>query len=370
MVSHCVPSAIGSMDRTRAWQFLKLFSQSHRVHLACLLDGPVNLAQWRTVNGQSQQFVIDTARLPRVSTRWWNKLLGRRNPELGIARKVWTQLIENGGPTQKFDAILCTHPTLLSNVRSIDAPVRICDLNYNMCSATPDTELVRSIHESQEMPKVDLLVLSQSTDGRTLEAQKNETIVMPLQIDPDFFYPRRKQTADAPSPTRPPNVVVHCQWEQNSAARATSWFANRIWPSIAQVVPNARLVTTRPGAHDPYNTLNGASIIVCPDPNPHRPQLHVLQAMAMRKPVIASDSAGDQLKLTSGPDKPMLLGHREPDWIGTCVSLLRSTKMRIALSSGADQWINQYPTIEQSGRELIKVLAGTSVKRKPISLAA
>lgn len=370
MVSHCVPNAIGDVDRARAWQLLRLVSQSHNVYLVCLLDNPVNLAQWRTVNDQSHQFVIDTAKLPH-HRQWWKTLIGGQKPGLRLPHGRLARLIDHGWTGQSFDAILCTHPILLEQIESISTPKRICDLNLDTYPNRPKLQWNQLFDPQHAATKVDLVILSHANNENSMPTPIGKTMVLPLRIDPDFFRLGQSDTANPSDSPPPSSVVVHCQWQQRSATAAMKWFMNQIWPSVMQAAPETRLSTTQFGAHDdPYITLDRATIVVCPDPNPQNTQLQAWQAMAMRKPMIAFGSVIDQLKLTTHPDTPMLLGHREHDWIEYCIHLLRSAKMRMALANSAGQWINHYPTIEQSGHQLTQILSGAPVKPKPISLAA
>lgn len=64
MLSHCVPDAVGTPQRTRTWQLLRLVSQSYQVRLAALADGPVSLEQWRAISAYAQSVVFEPIRAP------------------------------------------------------------------------------------------------------------------------------------------------------------------------------------------------------------------------------------------------------------------------------------------------------------------
>ena len=141
MLSHCVPDAWGGVERARAWQLLRLVSQSHRVSLACYIDAPVNLSQWRAVRSRVDKLDLRNRPLvPRVRARIRRVCRLDPGPALRPDRTMGLPL-RRGFEIDRFDAVLCTHPLFWSCVEPSHTSWRICDLNSVVCEAFAGSRL-------------------------------------------------------------------------------------------------------------------------------------------------------------------------------------------------------------------------------------
>lgn len=135
MVSHCVPDPSGDAKRTRAWQLLQLAAQVGDVYLACVMDGPVNLAQWRTVAGRTRRLALERAPLGR-------RLLGRcltstrdAGCDAWALRGAVRAPVSTWRDELSFDALLCTHPALWPELDATAVQRRACDVGPTVALA-------------------------------------------------------------------------------------------------------------------------------------------------------------------------------------------------------------------------------------------
>jgi len=367
MVSHCVPDALGGTDRARAWQLLRLARQTHRVLLACVLDAPVNLAQWRVLDSQTQQLVIEAGPLINHSTshlaRWFN-----RPPSPGKTRHTdLAQTTKRWSADYPIHAVLCTHPGLWTTMRPAMARLRICDLHV-----PPGRQSKQQDQAARWIAaRANVLTLDFAEPHRLFANRPCETFVLPKTIDPAYFTEVRASRLTKRYASPGLAVVFHSDWSRPGSSRLLSWFTRRVWPSIKKAMPDAHLRHTRPGAEDPFTTLLDASVIVSPEPNPALACLPVMQAMAMQRTVIASEDAMAMPPLLSLVHaKHLLLCKHRRQWINHTVEALRSASMRLRLSRNASIFIEHHPTIEDTGGDLIRVLGGREYTSQPVHRAA
>ncbi len=368
LASHCVPDAVGGVDRVRAWQLLKLTCQTHRVYLACVSDGPVNLVQWRSVHHHVQQVVIEAPQAFGFQNWWWPwPTNGNRRSSKHVPL---AEPLARWSTHRRFDAVLCTHPALWPAVRKIPARLRICDLNFysGVTDGHPQPHLCSETHRIAT--EADLLTLHQDVDRNRLANHVCPTIVLPVRVDPVYFTQVRASQLTRRYTQPGLCVVVHAQWSDRDPHSRFSWFRRRIWPSVRQAVPDAQLWNTLPGVSEPFATMRDASLIVCPNNQPGIAPMPVLQAMATQRAVIASDNALEHMNPGLQHGKHLLLSGQDKDWTEQCVDLLRSASARLRLSQQARSWIQRYATIEQSGWQLVQALADPGQTVRPVHRAA
>ncbi len=379
MVSHCVPDALGGEDRTRAWQLLRLAGQTHRVFLACVLDGPVNLAQWRTVNDQTQLIAIESKPTGGAMIRRLLSFFNSTAIDPAVASTALVDPIKQWSNTLRFDAMICTHASLWPDASTVESRVRICDLRTRARRRRrrSDAEqkwrlpqpLRRLTNERSISPESNLVIVDDEC-RHLCDGKPYDLIELKNTIDPDYFA----QNCASPLLKRyTPNelrVVVHCDWSYRLSSQSASWFERRVWPSIKQAVPEAKLQNTRPGSADPSTTLSNASIIVVPVASSTRASLPVLQAIAMRRPVIGTYTGPTPEAGLPRNGEELVLCRNERDWAARCIVLLRSASERLRLTHNASDFIDNYSRLEQSGQPLIQALLDPALTRQPVRRAA
>jgi len=367
MLSHCVPDPCGDAARGRAWQLLRVASTTHRVWLACIADGPVQLEQWRALANITEGLQL---RQPATLHRMASAPVARINAELGQACKLsasMAQLIDAWRGGMHFDAVLSTHPMLWRDAQNTKADMRLCDLNRPtsiqhqlaagaspMHSAWWHRRRSRR-HRDLEMrvaSTCDALIVGHQNYLRHVATLGRPAVVMADSVDVGFFarQPESHHIDDAS-----PRLAFHLNWSGDNERWISEWFHRHVWPTVREAVPGAELARTDGRTLD---ALRHASVVVSPEPDPGRARWPVLQAMALERAVIAPQQAVGEMGVRHG--EHLLLTQQERDWTEMCVESLRSANVRSQLSRGARAFVERYCPIVSTGRDLIGMLNGQS----------
>ncbi len=366
MVSHCVPDALGGADRARAWQLLKLANTTHRVFLACLLDGPVNLSQWRNADAHAQQLAIEidhraTRHISRLKQRSARRADANRDGNTALAAPI-----EQWQSEHHFDAIWCTHPVLWPTARGYRARLRLCDTGpESQAGSSPDNGRLDPL-TAIIAHQANALTIDRNAPHHRWRDCPCEPVALPTTVDLAFFtdaHANRLTKRYAPPGL---HVVVHHDWTRPNAHRALKWFTKRVWPQIHRAAPDAYLRNTMPGSLDPLATLRDASVVVCVDPNSHQAKLPVYQAMAMQRAVVASNRALNAPAL----NRHIMSVDRTQDWSRVTLQLLRSASERLSLSRNAREWIDHQPATQDHAKKLAHLLSGTPASPQTMPKAA
>lgn len=377
LICHCFPDALGNTGRSRAWQLLRLASRWHRVHVACLWDGPVNLSQWRDVNLLAERIALEPVSLRQRAV---GRSVGAVNGPEGDAAR-WRHslegLIEGLCQRARFDVVICTHPALWEQAMCVDARKRVCDLHV------PRSLLMRrraELHsglwgawyrrqarlydrmERSLADRCDILTLSRRYRGTRFPGDRGRMVLLPHTIDLSRF-----ELAVPPEPPEeagggmgdgrvpPPRLVVHADWSHRPARWALGRFTRRVWPEVKRAVPEAQLCHTDAASPpEALHTLQEASVVVSTVADPDTARVPILQAMAMRRAVIAPLSAADQLGARHG--EHLLLTRSVDEWAQLCIQSLRSASMRLELSRGAREFVERYCPFEESADEFVRAI--------------
>lgn len=135
MLCHVVPDASGNPMRRSAWSTLESAARDGRVSLACLHDGPVNLAQWRELNRLVERVAIESA--PRAA-RWLNtalRMIGTRGyVDHAVFAAPLASTVRAWQDEQPFDHVIVTHVAMARRL-ALAAPVQLCPLGAHDRSA-------------------------------------------------------------------------------------------------------------------------------------------------------------------------------------------------------------------------------------------
>ena len=377
IVSHCVPDAVGDTDRARVWELLRLVGRTHKVFLACVLDGSVHLAQWRHTSQQAHQLAIEQSFMSRRLIGHWLGWLDGRAHERVVMDTTLAQPIAQWSADYRFDTVVCTHPGLWPQARLVEARLRVCDLRLSSPSLRRRTgghrrrqALNRSANRHLVAKECHVVTVSHQEDQHLLADKPCQTVVMPTTIDPIYFTENPAALPIAPHPQHGLVVTFHGDWKRRHSRRLLSWFERRVWPGVRRAVPNVRFRHTRPGVTDPYTALSGASVVVVPEPTARLARLPVLQALAMRRAVVANLAAIQKSNLGIHHGEQLLLSGNKCAWEAHCIKLLRSSVARAALSQSADLFAKRYNGFETATQALNQALNPPNEPARPISLAA
>lgn len=369
MLSHCVPDPCGDAARGRAWQLLRLANMTHRVWLACVADGPVQLEQWRALANVTEGVQI---RQPATMHRFASLPLSCVDQSLRQSMLIggsMAQMIDPWRTAMRFDAVLCTHPQLWRDVEATKTDSRLCDLNR----PTSITQQIaadsaplhrawwhrrRSEHhrglESRVASNCDALIVGHESYLRHVGLLGRPTVVMADSVDVSFFAHHAQPAASDEGTTR---LAFHLNWSGDNERWISEWFHRHVWPTVRQAVPGAALAHTDvTGAGRTIDALRQASVVVSPEPDPGRARWPVLQAMAMERAVIAPQQAVGEMGVRHG--EHLLLTRQERDWTEMCIESLRSSRVRTQLSRGARAFVENHCPILTTGRDVLSMLTG------------
>ena len=157
-------------------------------------------------------------------------------------------------------------------------------------------------------------------------------------VDADYFSPARDYPNPYPSGVK--SVVFTGAMDYWPNVDAVAWFAERIFPAVREVAPNAQftIVGSRPTeavlalARQPGVVVTGsvadvrpwiahATCAVAPLRIARGVQNKVLEAMAMARPVIASAQAAEGIRAEAGRD--YILARGEADFAGAVLDQLK-----------------------------------------------
>ncbi|MCC7147457.1 MAG: hypothetical protein IT443_13515 [Phycisphaeraceae bacterium] len=351
MVSHCVPDAQGNAVRARAWQLLNLARGTHRVTLCCLQDDPVHFEQW-------QRLLALTAQVQIVRRSPWRRLL---SPVLEICDPALAKRTGNVAsmvprlnqvrPAEPWDIVLCTHPALWPVAMHAQAVARLCDLH------TPDSVLhyqlgrnhprLQRWHRSQARQcqewetdvcaQAHTALVADSRTYRQLRSLNIPSLWLPETLDLDRLPQDAPPAAKADAPQL---VVVHADWSRQFLPARLDHFLRHAWPRIQSQYPSARLrVTANDSTRSALKMLRDATLVVVPTPEPELARWPILQAMAMRRPVLASAHVADNLVIRHG--EQALLADTLDQWVQGGLQLLYSANLRQRLSTQSRAYVEQ-----------------------------
>ena len=376
MASHCFPDVVGSADRMRAWQLLRLVSRTCRVSLACVVDGPVSLAMWRLVRAQVDRLLLAPVEVNRSGFGWLrrtNTMAGRDEivSDGRVLRSLgsWTD-------ESRFDMALGTHPRLLELLARLGIGHRICDMptpwiGKERVSASHNRRWLKNRSSGIDRQDFRLTIgcdlVTTCDDPMTdrFEAAGHNAITLPRAIDIDYLAPQWQATGQ-PDPMR---LVFHGDWSHRQTHKSLAWFTRRIWPRTHRVLGGAEFESTRPqGPSSTLDALRNARVVVVPGQDPARARFAVLQALAMGKVVIVSQPVGQALGLRHGQHAYLAQGDNA--WATLSVRSLESPHVRFHLSKGGLTFVRQWGPDPQSGRAFLRALREMSPPQPALRQAA
>lgn len=348
LLSHCVPSPFGDSHRARAWQLLRLAARSHRVSLVCAVDDRVNLDLWRSIHQHVEHLILETSHTLESLAH------SRTGPTRGSAV---SELL-----CRDFHAVMLTHPSLWNLASGIDTPLRICDLDHT-CHRQADlsaSALSRWLNQSKALRhrqseerairESDLITVSTPQHTDIIQSGRGRTLLLPHGIDPDFFTERESLHDNAK-----PRLVIHADWTRPHNRKRTDDLLRRLWPQIHRHVPGAQIVVT-PAAMTPdtRQTLDSASVVLSPDPDPSHARWPILQAMAMRRAVVAPRAAAQSIGARDG--EHLFAPSREEQWVDQCIRSLKDARLRLDMATAGRYFVERHCMIDRVGAHLSAAL--------------
>lgn len=365
LISHCVPSPVGGADRARAWQLLKLLSRDHSVSLACLFDGPVNLAQWSTVRAQTDRLSVELNQITRrLLSRWLAPIhtpsAGRidSGQPLGKTVRCWAD-------EEPYDTAVCTDPVLWPYLTGVGVKRSLLDVRSCRHAGRPNNraDAARGVNALDE---ADILIEGDGGErAHGLEINQRR-VQLPDAVDIDQIMEVQGKHLSERGLGRKQRVVYHADWRYPRAQRLYNRFARLIWPEVRRSAPYAELAPSNALPGQALASLNEASLVVNAETEPSTACLPILQAMTLRRTVVAADTAAEALGAKQG--EHLMRAGREIDWVMHCVNGLNNAPLRLSLSENARRFVERHRQVNATGGELLRAL-GVAPAQSPPALS-
>lgn len=386
---HRAPYPPDKGDRVRSFHILRFLRGMGRVWLGCLSDG------------NPQPTVVDKLRslthrleiAPMGPSRWltgaWSLLAGRTATEGMFASRQLSRTIAQWARETRFDAIVvfCTSMAqyLRPQWRSARVVLDFVDVDsekwfeYAERAAWPKRLLYNlegrrlrrlECRVGQEVNVVTVVTEPEADIYRAL--QPNATVhALPNGVNADYFRPMPEVSEELA-------CVFVGSMDYRANEEGVCWFVNEVWPTLRQRRPPARflIVGRNPTAvvRDLTKTAGVEVIGDVPDVRPYFArcavsvaplrvargvQNKVLEAMAMRKAVVASPQAMTGLAVE--PGRQLLCASSPNEWIDAVDALLQDPARRYALGAKGREYVNQHHVWDRCLQPLAEWIAAPQV---------
>lgn len=377
-VSHRIPFPPNRGDRIRSYHLIKFLAERADVHLAFLTEEEVP---------PQTQFALENicarvtfARLPRYG-RWFNAAMSLatgktateglfKSRRLGNAIEAWCK-------ETHFDAVVafCSSSVQYFEIDALrDTPsfVDLVDVDSQKWFdyAVHAKALKRALYswegrrlrnlESALPDRARAVTLVSRAEAELFRSFRPSDAVHAIAngVDLEYFDPRAYDTT-------PPKADYHstCVFvgalDYQANIDGARWFCEQVWPQFRRRHPNATfsLVGSNPGAAanrlgqvdgvnligpvpDVRPYLAGAQIVVAPLRVARGLQNKVIEALAMRKAVIASPQAAEGLSVESGIH--LQISAQPEQWLDALSALVYDNERRRSLGQAGRSYAEEH----------------------------
>lgn len=362
---------------------LRCLAERGRVSLACTAQRSVAPENRRRLALECDRLAIGgTTRLGRIGRSAYGLAAGKTATEGFFWSRSLANTVSRWAREEAFDAVVCYCSSMYQYARLAVFPgtrliVDLVDVDsrkWAQCSnaARPPAAWVYSA-ESKRVLQLEKSITKQadevfvvSKDERDLLAQvtnRSDVRAATNGVDTDYFAPNHSVTSDANTCC----FVGVLNYQPNEDG--LRWFVNHVWPLVRAHSSQARFLivgrkptasihrlSAEPGVElhadvpDVRPYLNRAAVSVAPLQIARGLQNKVLEAMAMKKPVLATDAAVEGIHAAPGE---CFITAREPDaWASRLLRLFSDEERRYSLG----QFARQYVVSHHSWRECLAPL--------------
>ena len=331
---HRIPYPPNKGDKVRSWHFLQHLARTHTVHLGCFVDAaedwryqetlralcaechfePIEASamQWRNALGLAAGKSVTESHFGRPGLRRWiDSIVSRRSIAgafaFSSAMAQYLPSFSGDGVRRVVDFVDLDSDKWRQYAEHRRAPTRwIYELEAR--------RLWSFERAMARLSDVAIFVTEKEADAFCKLAPESSTKVLTIRngVDTEYFSPERPYTNPF-DPDRRPIVFTGAMgyWANQDAV---SWFATTVFPAIRRREPRAEFWIVGAGPPPAVKRLAEASGVrvtgTVPDVRPYLAhaaaavapmrvgrgiQNKVLEAMAMAKPVVASELARDGL---------------------------------------------------------------------------
>lgn len=382
---HRLPFPPDKGDRIRAYHIIRHLSRRARLHLACLADEPVLPESLRAL----EQLCARVCVVPLGSSRWARALSSLARGRTVTAGAFYSpnlmRLLAEWASQTRFAGVLASSSAMVSYLRrhelaGIPAVVDLVDVDsqkwfdYAAASSGARATLYRT--EGGRLRKLESSLPSWARAVTLVSDAETELFrsfcpspdVHTVANGVDLEYFRQQSPALAED-----GCVFVGALDYKPNVDAVTWFCKEVWPAVLRGHPNARLrlVGRQPVAEvlclgdvtgvevvgqvpDVRPHLSWAALAVAPLRIARGVQNKVLEALAMRKPVVASPQALAGLR--ERLDLPALTAATPAEWAEHIGRLLGDEPLRRQLGAAGRRYVEAYHSWEHCLEPLSELL--------------
>jgi sugar transferase (PEP-CTERM/EpsH1 system associated) len=368
---HRLPYPPDKGDRIRAYHLIRHLARRARVHLACLADEPVPEESLEALGR-----LCARVRAVRLGpSRWARGMSSMARGGSFTAGAFWSprlaRLTAAWAAEVPFAAVLASSSAMVPYLRrpqlaGVPAVVDLVDvdsqkwLDYAAAERGPWATFYRT--ESRRVRKLESTLPSWAR-AVTLVSEAETELFRSFCPSPDVHTVPNGVDLDYFRPTSPALAEEGCVFvgalDYKPNVDAVTWFCREVWPAVTRAHPGARLrlVGRRPVAEvlalaevpgvdvvgqvpDVRPHLAWAAVAVAPLRIARGVQNKVLEALAMRKAVVASPQALAGLR--ERLDLPALTASAPAEWAEHVGRLLTDEPLRRQLGAAGRRYVESH----------------------------
>ncbi len=375
LICHRIPYPPNKGDKVRSLHILRILKKRARVHLACLVDHPADLARTAALAREADTLLFDFMD-PRLRPLQALKGIFTGRPAslpCFYSRRLQRE-INSLLRREPFDAAICVgSPTAEYLFRLPDdipqPPVRIMDLvdvdsekwgEFRRNTGGPMRWIYLREHrllgayEKRIAAEFDRITLVSPAESALFSGLAKTGRISPLVngVDLDFFHPDHKPAPAGLPEDAAPLIVFTGAMDYRPNADGAIWFVENVLPALRQEWPRLefcaaggrpgeelRCLADRPGVtvtgfvDDMRDYIGGADVVVAPLFTARGIQCKVLEAMSMGKAVVTTSRGLEGIAARTGTE--LLTADDAAGFVRHVSRLLRSPEERAAMGGAA-----------------------------------
>lgn len=399
-LSHRVPFPPNKGDKIRTFHQLERLAASHDVYCACFVDCPEDRVHAAALRQWCRETVIVEWRRPAAKLRALAGLLKAAPMTLAAYESApfHAQLAELSSRV-RFDAVVAFSACMAPYAMSVAAKRRVVDLcdadsakwmDYSKHSTFPLSLLYAEegrrllAYERECVRRFDASIVITERERRLIDpaGSYGKLAVIPNGIDLPGHTPAKASSLS-------PVVTFVGAMDYRPNVDGVCWFVRNVWPLVRACVPNARftivgrnptpsvsrlrrvtgvLVTGEVG--DVREFITSSRVVIAPLHIARGLQNKVLEAMAMRRPVVATASVAACMDAT--PDRHLLTADLPDTFARQIVQLCQSAGLCDRIAEGGYRYVACHHVWTDALDRFERLVTGSGqrINRRIVSRAA
>lgn len=382
-----------SRIRTRPYHLIRELAGRHDVSVLAVGSGR-DLDDARDIRTLCRRFEVVPLRLPEAAWRCLRAGLRRESLQAAVCQSSGlTSRLAALIAAQQFDVVHVEHlraahlsTAIPSHLPTVFDSVDCISLLLKRTLSRSHSPRQRAISwleygptrrfEARVIRRFDRVAVTAADDSRALKrlAPDVDVAVVPNGVDLDYFQP-------STAAHDPATLVFSGKMSYHANATAALFLAREVFPLVRATHPEARLrilgsgpppevraLERTPGisvtgyVDDLRGPLGSATVAVCSVSVKVGMQNKILEAMAMKLPVVSTRIGAEGLR--ARPDHEILVGDSASDLAGQISRLLDDAELRQRLSVAGRRYVEAYHRWDASAARF-EDLYGEAIDRHP-----